>query len=70
MQSKGIQPIWCYIVIREAVKRFFLVARQLELSGRKRILTTTKNLPKYFRLKEPYLDVILYLGNQRYHTPQ
>ena len=25
-----------------------------------------KNFPKYLRLKEPYLGVILYLGNQGY----
>ena len=28
-----------------------------------------KKIPKYFGLKEPYLDVIFYLGNQRYHIP-
>ena len=25
-----------------------------------------KNFPTFFELREPYLDVILYLGNQRY----
>ena len=28
-----------------------------------------KNFPTIFGLKEPYLDVILYLGNQRYQPP-
>ena len=28
-----------------------------------------KKFPTNFGLKEPYLDNILYLGNQRYHPP-
>ena len=51
----------------------------LELSGHRHFFPVLKQpktdfdnkryFPKFFGLKNPYLDVILDLGNQRYHNP-